>query len=191
MGSIKSYLAFQEPKGTAKQGEFHWTLMVKLLNVSKSDLHYEQFARGQYTLYFHDGSSEVKLMKDVTFRNPMRKSYGDWYEDMQAGESSGPKRIYDGDVRVTCSKIGSNEIFYQWWDKPGVGLDSGEEYLGFGPSYGKKFVGIQYDLEFSHKLWDESSHLFTIIVALTGENMMVAPMAKDTRMIVTKAAGRF
>lgn len=184
---IISYSAFMETKRPTMDGEFCWTLMVKLGNVLKDDLKYEQFAKGYYSVYLDDGKPPLKkTMMEVTLQNPNRQAYGDWYEDMLKGEHSGPKKIINAQ-RNKVSEIGKNEIFYQWWDWPGVGLNILDTYWKSADGKTiKRFVGIDFNLEFSHKLYVGEKLLFTVIITLTGKNTHIAPFAKDTRMLIVK-----
>jgi hypothetical protein len=173
---------------------FPWVLDVRGVPSECGELRWEQFVSGGFRVRFSDGSSRyyspVATMQRI---NPRARQFGPWTDDLLPNMTPGPRSVgayhgasCGGGVLAPLANPGAT------MRGPSVSLRGAtyrfEDAPGFSWSFddvieGRAFVGISWDVRFSHKLWrqGDTQPLHRQLFSLTG---LYDRSGSDTRRIV-------
>ena len=175
--------------------QFAWVLEVRGIPSECTDIRWEQFVSGGFTLHFSDGTTReyaaVTLMQRV---NPSARRFGDWSDDVLREMTPGPRQVDRNYNSATCAGGTLRRLANAPATMRGASANPGgstyrfEDSPGFDKDFddvinGKPFVGITWNCRFEHKLWrsGENQPFFVRIVTLSGRHDRTGV---DTRRVV-------
>ena len=159
-----------------------------------SDLRYEQWMRGSWTITTEKGSAITEVKAVTLAKNAKRKQAGDWFQDLLDGQDPTTMTVIKTGSAALCSVdddvIGT--IHYQFDDAPGStqnlagspGYMIGDlifvQSLGWGT-----LEAINFNLQVTHKLWTAGDYrIHERTFELTGG----VTRFKDDRRLIAGAA---
>jgi hypothetical protein len=175
-------------------GRFAWVLEVRGVPSECTEVRWEQFVSGGFTIEFGDRTwkyfAAVTTMQRI---NPRARQFGPWSDDLLPGMTAGPRAVgaYHGasctggvlrapaNPRATMRGASADPrgATYRFEDAPGFSIDFGDTFQG------KVFTGIKWEVRFVHKLWraGESQPIHQRQFLLTGR---YDHYGNDTRKVV-------